>query len=225
MREKLNIVLAAAVLLAVGMALGFWLALRRPLPPPALLAGRPEHGEEQHAPPLTPAQVAQFNERLRAIEPDVVAFQTQFAALDDDFHVRFGALLTEAQRPLHADHHPQAVDWVSDFNRMAEGRAGIGGPTPPPLDRLPGFRPHEGRALFALMRILMYEPSLHIMTERYRLTPDQQVQLRILLAQRRQALLVLMDRQPLPLDRLYFMMRDLGMVREEAAHPPAPAHP
>ncbi len=220
MKEKIQIAFVTVGILVVGMFLGFWLAWHRPLPHPAWIGGPgPRSGDNRpdNRPQFSPEQVDAFRKQIDLLQPALQDFQTRFSVLDADFHTKFDALLTDQQKALHPHHDMQGVDWVGDFTRMAEDHVGgpqggqAGAPTPP-IEGLPGLHPHQGKALMTLLRILMYEPTLRIVTDRYQLTSDQQTQLRALMEERRQALIALCRDHPLPLDQLYFSMRDLGLL-------------
>jgi len=219
MKERIQIALVTVAILAIGMVLGFWLAWHRPLPHPAWIGG-PAPRPDDHRPRFTPEQVESFRKQIGLLQPALQDFQDRFTAIDTDFHTKVDALLTDKQRALAPAHHEMAVDWVGDFTRMAEDR--VGGPQNPSLEGLPGLHPHQSRALMTLIRVLMYEPTVRIMTDRFQLTPEQQTQLRSLMEARRQAVLALCQDHPLPLDRLYFSMRDLGLLHEPGPddHPP-----
>ena len=221
MKEKIQIAFVTVSILIVGMVLGFWLAWHRPLPHPAWIGG-PQFRPDDHRPRFTPEQVEAFRKQIDLLQPELKDFQDRFTALDADFHSKFSALLDDKQKALLSPHHEEPIDWAGDFNRMAEDR--VGGPSAPPLESLPGLHPHQNRALMTLIRILMYEPTVRIMTERYQLTPDQQTQLRLLMEQRRQSLITLCQEHPLPLDKLYFSMHDLGLLHDPGQddHPPGP---
>ena len=215
MKEKIQIAFVTVGILVVGMFLGFWLAWHRPLPHPAWIGGPgPRSGDNRpdNRPQFSPEQVDAFRKQIDLLQPALQDFQTRFTALEADFHTKFDALLTDPQKALHPHHDTQEVDWVGDFTHMAEDR--VSGPPAPPIEGLPGLHPHQGKALTTLLRILMYEPNVRILTDRYQLTPDQQTQLRALMETRRQALIALCRDHPLPLDQLYFSMRDLGLLHE-----------
>ena len=231
MKEKIQIAFVTVGILVVGMFLGFWLAWHRPLPHPAWIGGpapHPDDNRPDNRPQFSPEQVEAFRKQVDLLQPALQDFQIRFTALDADFHTKLEALLTDQQKALHPRHDMQEVDWVGDFTRMAEDRVGgpQNGPQNPPLEGLPGLHPHQGKALMSLIRILMYEPSVRIMTDRFQLTPEQQTQLRALMEERRQALLALCRDHPLPLDQLYFSMRDLGLMNDgghgESAAGPGP---
>jgi len=225
MKEKIQIAFVTVGILVVGMLLGFWLAWHRPLPHPAWLGGPAPHAggnrpDADNRPQFSPEQVDAFRKQIDLLQPALQDFQTRFTALDADFHAKLDALLTDQQKALHPHHDMQAVDWVGDFTHMAEDR--VGGP---PIEGLPGLHPHQGKALMTLLRILMYEPTVRILTDRYQLTPDQQTQLRALMEERRQALIALCRDHPLPLDQLYFSMRDLGLLQDNGhANSVSPDH-
>lgn len=219
MKSRIPSAILGLVILGVGVVLGRWLA-ERPLPPLGFLGHAPHRADEAPPPPpprLTPAQRAAFDQGLAALQPQVEAFQKGFTAVQAAYHERSNAILTPEQR---AKRGPQLeVDWVGDFNLMARSRAGE------PVDAgLPGLQDdadHARAAYLALFRIVMYEPSLRIVTDKYGLTPDQQVQVRAAMEDRRLAFLKLAQENPLPVDRIYALLRDLGVL-PPTPPPPAP---
>ncbi len=221
MSERIKSVAAGLAILLLGVVVGYWFAYRQPLPPSAWLGktlggsgSASENGPagEPPRPHFTPQQLSQFNQRLQEIQPELEAFQQKFVAINADYHTKLAALLTDAQRARLSEHkNPESksnsVDWVADFNLMATDRVGETSPDKP-TNSVKGVN----RSVLTAFRITMYRPNLAIMTDRLQLTPDQQTQLQQLMEARRQAFLNLLDQSPLPLDKLYFSMRDLGLL-------------
>ncbi len=208
MKARIQSAILSLVILSAGVVLGLWLA-ERPLPPLGFLGARPHPGEVPPPPPhLTPEQRQAFDRALTELQPQVEAFQKGFTSLQAAYHTRMNGILTETQRAKRTP-MPE-IDWVGDFNLLARARIGE------PIDAgLPGMQDdadHARSLYLALLRIIMYEPSLRIVTDKYQLTPDQQVQVRAAMEERRAAFLKLAQENPLPVDRIYALLRDLGLL-------------
>ena len=209
MKGKIFAALTGLTILLIGLLLGYLLGQYRPIP--ALggwLSGAHEKGPRPTvAPTHTPEQLAQFNQRLEAMQPEVEAFQKEYLAIHNDFHARLIALLTDAQRARMNPQAKEAVDWIGGFNTLAATRVGEAVPA-----TLAGTHQPPTRTLARVLFMLMYKPALHIAADKYHLTPEQQTQLQQLFEARRQAFLTLLEQHPLPLDEVYFSMRDLGLL-------------
>ncbi|HEY8965139.1 MAG TPA: hypothetical protein VIM58_01775 [Candidatus Methylacidiphilales bacterium] len=238
MKTRLPIALGGVAILLVGLALGWWIALRRPpapLPPvPWTGPGRPpkegeaKRDDRKERPKPTAEQVAKFRAEFdQQIAPELEAFQKGYTALTQDFDAKFDALLTPEQHALRermrgpgGSPGSGGVDWIAEFRSLAdarvggpqEGAAGPQGPGPGPGNDPRNRRRQQERLQRALLHVVMYEPFLRLSVDTFKLTPEQTAATAKLMEERRVAFLKLADAHPLPFDRLYLSLRELGFL-------------
>ncbi|SDT92081.1 hypothetical protein SAMN05444156_0754 [Verrucomicrobium sp. GAS474] len=212
-----------------------------PRPGDAARDDRDKDKDKNRRPAPTAEQIAKLRAEMAEIEPELAAFQKDYLALTKDYDDRFAALLTDEQKKLREQMRGPGgggsggVDWIAEFHGLAENRLGPQAQQaqPAPFGAAPGAagdndgrtrRRQQERLFRALLHIVMYEPFLRLTADSFHLTPEQTAATEKLMEARRVAFLKLADTHPLPFDRLFLSLRNLGFLPPPPALP-APAKP
>jgi hypothetical protein len=178
--------LSLALAFVAGALLQAWLGRLHPVPPPALQAfdeffRDTRKGGKHELRDLAPGRIAELNDRLMRLKPQMDAFRERYTSIEAEFQGRFLAILTPGQRQLLS-----AIDrGDNDFDVFP--------------DRL--IQPERGpvRGLPAeILRIIAYRPHLARLSQQLKLSDSQRKQLRNLLDERRARFIALVDDTPPP---------------------------
>jgi hypothetical protein len=190
MRGNVLVVLATVALFVAGLFVGVWTERSRPLPPPpgpmhefqttgrgmpAPAAARQKWFVEGNGPGgrlgVSPQEL---RKRLDLLIPQIADFQQRVEAIEEQFRTAFNAILTPDQK--------QKLDTIT---KRLESFP----------DPLPGCAPGMGPIFVSMV---IYRPTYEHLSEDLTLDEKQRPQLMVLLIQRRNKLLALVDATPPP---------------------------
>jgi hypothetical protein len=210
MRGNVLVVLATVTLFVAGLYVGVWTQRTRPIPPPPV-GPMGEFGRAQHPgfsaaaqPPRAPWFVGngragrrpvspqEIRKQMAILMPQIAAFQQKVDAIEQEFRTSFDAILTADQR--------RKLDLIT--KQLASFP-----------DPLPGCAPGMGPIFVSMV---IYRPTYEHLSEDLTLDDKQQHSLMVLLAERRNKLLALVDSTPPP----SFKFPD--MVNPDPAEEPRP---
>ena len=187
LKTRLLPFLSLALAFAAGALTHAWFGRLRPVPPPALHTfdefSRDLRKGGKHAlrDDLTPDRIAELNDRLERLKPQMDAFQARYSSIEAEFQRAFLAVLTAEQRQRLAaiDRGDNDIDVFPD--RLIHSERG----------RVRGL-PAE------ILRIIAYRPHLARLGQLLKLSDPQRKQLRALLEKRRARFIALVDDTPPP---------------------------
>jgi len=187
MKERLQVVAITVAVFAAGLLVGVWTQRTRPMPPPPIpvMGEFGPQGPGGFGPPPPPPWMLGFGHgppigrhemraRLAALQPEIEAFHRNVGAIQSDFRAKFDALLTPDQKQKLQQLRSSMPHWAAP---------------------MPGC---AGEAGHPFIPMVIYRPVLDRLTEVLRLDGKQHDQLKVLLIDRRNRLLALVDQTPPP---------------------------
>jgi len=213
MKQRILVPIVTALIFCAGYLAGLYTERHRPLPgPPVTFLGEftPPKGPADAAAHSKPPNRAQILAQVQSLLPDLVAFQQRSTEIDDLFERDLDVILTPDQRVKHADqikrHHDHTVHDESQ----------------PLTDSLLTYLIREQPSRTISWYVVIPLP-LDEQVKRYNLDAAQREKVRLLLRERRDRFLALVDNSPSPsvvLSRLAPLVARLG---PPVSNPPAPA--
>lgn len=209
MKEQFQIVLITIGLFVAGLLMGIWTQKTKPVPsPPTPVFG--EFGAFQ--PPAGPgaaigrfsprhaAAIIEMNRNIAELEPKIKEFQASLDAIEKEFRGKLGTVLNAEQQKqltaLEAEETPITVPggplpFPAPEMRAEPSAPGVQG-------QVLGFRPPIPVGGWLMMSMILYQPSLQHLSGALKLDAKQQAAVKNLMAERRTALLALIDKSPPP---------------------------
>jgi len=204
MKQRFFVAVTTVLVFMAGLAAGIWIERHRPLPPPPLPLGIEfSHGPEGshlawHERPLSRAELIA---RVQAIRPQLEAYQARMKEIDDAFDRGIDSILTPEQR-THRVENLKRRDTMRGWPKE-EG---------PPLTDAEIVNLLRDRPARTILWDVVIPFRLDFLTREYHLDDAQREKVRVLLTERREKILELVDRSPPPsvmLSRLAPLMQRL----------------
>jgi len=214
MKKAFLVALVTALVFAAGFWTRVWTDRHRPLPPPPGAFGAEfshQHppgmmGEARHERPLSRAELIAKVEQLR---PQLEAFRTKMGEIDAEFDKQLDQVLTPEQRAKRADFASRRAR--EDRPEPKEGKK-------PLSDDQLGFMLRDQPARTVLWDVVI-PLRLDVLTRVFKLDDAQRQKVQLLLKERRDKFLQLIDSSPPPSVTL---SRLAPMIQRIAEPPPPP---
>lgn len=183
MKDLLRVSLITLIAFLCGAGVGIWTQRLKPIPPPPIGPfGEINFPSERKRPPISPEKAAELEEATKRLQPEIEAYQKQLDGLEQDFRVKFEALLTPEQHQRLRQILPPHLH-----------------PRPPDPRGRPGHHPQFDGGFFGALTIFtIITPAQEMLTRELGLDAGQQAQLKTLLIERRNRFLAFVDANPPP---------------------------